>query len=127
MNTAVTVPTVYQFRKAGYKVRVNHCRQLKVAYINPRSNKLVVKNVMVTDEADGAAMESDQILGEVLPKGGETRVTVFDSESQLEFVGVARCHEVDNYNKKVGVQKALEQVIGLMQVTEGKDGFKMRV
>jgi hypothetical protein len=54
--------------------------------------------------------DTDQVLYELLPKGGRTEITVIDPNSKLEVFAYADCHSNENYNKTVGVEKSLERV-----------------
>ena len=68
---------VHDLRKAGYKVRVLHCRR-----------------------------DDERVLGEVHPKGGETVIQITTPDGQ-DLEGRARCSDKERYNKRVGVQVAL--------------------
>lgn len=73
---------VHDLRKAGYKVRVLHCR------------KFSTRN----------------LLGEFDPKGGETVVQITTPDGQ-DLEGRAKCSDKERYNKRVGVQVALGRAL----------------
>jgi hypothetical protein len=110
------VPTIQDFRKAGYKVRVDHRRLWKIAYIEPRNGSLVVKTVENTQGVmnRGGTPDENGVLYQLLPKGGRTEVTVIDPNSKLEVFAYADCHSNENYNKTIGVEKSLERVAELV-------------
>jgi hypothetical protein len=71
----------------------------------------------------------NSIIWELLPKGGKTLVTVTDPDTGLEFIGVTRCRDDDNYNKREGIERALNKIVDLMRGYEyqNKEGFKVKV
>jgi hypothetical protein len=75
--------TVQELRNLGYKVRVLHIRN---RIYKPRMDT--------------------SINGVQSPKGGITHI-IIDSPSGEHFEGIARCSEIDNYNKKLGVRIAI--------------------
>jgi hypothetical protein len=129
MNDTVKTPTVADLRKTCYKVEIVHRRAWRICYSDYKTGKLVVKNVLnikgvMLNETDSP----DPILIELLPKGGVTEVTVSDSVSGLDFTASATCRDSENYDKRVGVKKCLDRIIGLMLVCEYQDKtFKVRV
>jgi methenyltetrahydromethanopterin cyclohydrolase len=132
MNDTVKTPTVADLRNTGYKVGITHNRVYKMAYTDFTSGKIVVKNgvnpVSTLREAN-IDSNSDGVLYELLPKGGRTEVTVTDEVNKIDFMASATCREDENYDKRVGVSRCLDRIIGLMLVCEyqNKDGFKVRV
>jgi len=129
MNDKIRTPSLAEVRAAGYKVDISHRRLHKVAYTSPQTGKLVVHNVCHVKEFVNTDSVKEFMLFELLPKGGLTEVTVTDPVTNLEFFASSRCHEVDNYDKRAGVEKCLERIIGLMVVCEwkGDEGFKVRL
>ena len=83
--------TVQQFRNAGYKVRVLHCRLYKGIEFS-YSDLLSVYRTSIKPKPDA--------------KGGSTQV-IIDSPDGKHFLGEAICSKKDNYNKKMGVRIAL--------------------
>lgn len=124
MNTPHRTPTLAEFKSAGYRVNIEHRRLHNVAYYCPNSGKLVVKEFMPPAHPPAAP---DNVMTEMLPKGGMTEVWVTDPETSAEFYGYAKCHPKDNYSKRDGINEALKRVTGLMLVMDGKDGFKCRL
>jgi hypothetical protein len=134
MNDTITTPSLNSFRKAGYEVDISHNRIWKIAYNDFETGKIVTKKVlkdistMKLDNAVNKAVNGE-VIYELLPKGGITEVIVFDPESDLNFTAKATCSNKDNYDKRIGVDKCLSRIIGLMLVCEyqNKEGFKVRV
>lgn len=133
-NEKLKTPSLADFKSAGYIVEIKHNRLFKVAYKNPVNGKIVVKVVnhktienLIPGSTDGCLVDAVPITSELLPKGGMTEIWVTDPETSAEFYGFARCSDKENYNKAVGVVKALERVMGLMLVLDGKEGFKCRL
>lgn len=104
------VPTIKEFRKAGYKVNVDHQRAYRIAYTDFKTGKIIIKTVFNTAHVMNKGDDTDQVLYELLPKGGRTEITVIDPNSKLEVFAYADCHSNENYNKTVGVEKSLERV-----------------
>ena len=124
MNKTVRTPTLAELKTAGYEIDIHHNRVHKVAYSDPNTGKLVVTNVV------GRKMdENGYVLFELLPKGGVTEVSVTDTVTGLEFAASARCRDDENYDKRVGVNRCLDRIIGLMLVCEWKNeaGFTVRL
>lgn len=122
----IKIPSLSEVKAAGYDVKINHVRLFKVAYIDDLSKKLVVKNVLKT-YGEMRNDISENILNELLPKGGKTEVILTDTETNVEFYASTTCRNDENYSKSIGINKALERVIGLMLVCDGRDGFTMRI
>ena len=91
MNTTpVRTPTLSELKTAGYVVEVKHNRMHRVAYHDPVSGKLVVKNFIPPVHPLG--VEPENVLTELLPKGGKTEVWVTDPETSAEFYEIGRAH-----------------------------------
>jgi hypothetical protein len=120
-DTPIKTPTLAELAAAGYSVDVRHVRLFDSAYVD--DNKLVVETIESTlPEMKG------QTVGTVLrAKGGKTEVYVTDPETKAEFYGYGKCHPEDNYNKRDGINEALKRISALMLVTDGVDGFKLRL
>lgn len=121
----IRTPSLAELKSAGYHVNIRHGRSHRLAFIDPNTSKLVVKTMIPPEHPRG--IKPEDVMIELLPKGGLTEVWVTDPETSAEFYGYARCHKSDNYNKKDGINKALERVMELMLVMDGKDGFKMKL
>lgn len=79
--------TVEEYRKSGYKVRVEHFRPRK------NSGQFVRYSRKTKTES-------------VMPNGGVTNVTV-TAPTGYEFVGSAACSTEDPFNYSLGVRIAL--------------------
>lgn len=112
------IPTVEEFRKVGYKIKVEHCRRYLVSEQNVITRKISYYTVYVPlwEELPG--------FSQLLPKGGITKVTVITPDN-FEFNHESKCRNDENYNKKVGVNICLEKIYFLMLVCDGKDGFEL--
>jgi hypothetical protein len=81
------VPTVAELRKAGWKVRIQHVRDIRI--------------------------ENSFNIG-YEPRGGETYVSLVPPKNYL--LGKAKCSKNDSYCKKegvkLGIKRALEQYDG---------------
>lgn len=86
---------VAELRKAGWKVRVSHYR----FYLTDWGLELLHRSQL---------SEFDDIPPE--PRGGETVVELLSPQG-MEAIGVARCNQSDNYNRRYGVMKALGRAI----------------
>ena len=82
--------SVYDYRKAGYKVRVLHYRAM------PFGSE------------------------EVSAKGGQTIIELTSPDGKFSATGIALCSEQDNYNKKVGVKIALGRAEKELDDLKGK-------
>lgn len=123
----MNVKTIKEFRKAGYKVHVDHRRLWKIAYIEPRNKSLVVKTVENTQGvmSRGGTPDENGVLYQLLPKGGRTEVTVTDPATGLDFYAYADCRSDENYNKRTGVEKCLERVAELVLVCSHHNEAKL--
>ena len=105
------IPTVYELRKQGYKVRVTHIRnfyrfdpqtgkksQFFAAFQSSKYYKK--KGLPQPTEED---KRSEYFLN---AKGGETVIEIASSAGKELGKGVAICSEEDAYVKKVGIRKA---------------------
>ena len=98
--------TIEQLRKAGFKVRATHYRFYKHKDDNVYDllPKFALKNR--ADQYDPQ---------DVSPMGGRTRVEITPSEIGVmagrTMIGEAECSIKDNYNRKYGVQLAIDRAI----------------
>jgi predicted metal-dependent phosphotriesterase family hydrolase len=96
-----TVPTVYDVRKTGVKVTVNHHRLFyKFDSRTGQKHSIICSWGVATNNF------SDYHL---CAKGGKTIVTITDSKG--EYVGVSVCSENDVYVKRFGTKKALARAL----------------
>ena len=97
------VPTVYELRKQGFKVRVGHHR-----------------NYFRYDPFTGRKLEVTLLRKEHQEKfpnyflnanGGVTTVTITIPNYSGDFTGVAECSEQEHYVKSRGLKKALARAL----------------
>lgn len=92
MNT--NLMTVETLRKSGYKVRVNHYRNVSA---NARTNGQMTLTLF---------RQGDKVLSRnITAKGGKTEIHLTFKDKTV--TGTAECSIKDGYNKKIGVAKAL--------------------
>lgn len=113
--------TIAEFRKAGYKVHVNHIRNWRIAYVEPRNNKLVTKTVPNTAHVMNNDDGDNFVLFSLEPKGGRTEVIVTDPTSGIDIYADSTCHSEVNYDKKRGVETCLKRIVDLILVCSLKD------
>lgn len=105
------LPTVYELRKQGWKVKVGHHRNLYV--YNPMTGKRSGKrNVLLStwrDENKGLYLS---------PNGGKTIVSIKVPGLESEFVGEVFCSEDEKYNKSIGLKKALARALAAYYKTK---------
>ena len=115
-------PTIHDLRKAGYKIKVTHSRRVRFATLTRGKLIISVELMSLYD------FNHNLILAkELLAKGGVTHMTIFDPETEAEFVAHATCRNDEAYCKLTGINKCLDRLVALMLVCDGKDGFKYRL
>ena len=99
-----TIPTVYELRKQGLKVSVNHHRQFY--RFDSRTGK---KHSVIMTWA-----EKEETFSEyhVSATGGFTRVCIQDTEGN-SFCDTSECSLFDHYNKKTGTKKAIARALAI--------------
>lgn len=60
---------------------------------------------------DGQYIEGSDRLFAPAAKGGETEARVFGPDDSLVAIGVATCHERDNFNRRIGRDVALGRAL----------------
>jgi hypothetical protein len=123
-DTPIKTPTLAELAAAGYSINVEHNRLHKFAVV--KNGKMIVKEIL-SSHVPGLEHNSDDSVLTLLPKGGMTNVWVTDPETKVEFYGYSRCHPNDNYSKRDGINEALKRIAALMLVTDGVDGFNLRL
>ncbi len=122
MNKTIRTPTLAEIKAAGYTYEIRHFRHYDVAY-KDRYNRLAMTTML-------EPINPSRIWGDVItnakPKGGRTRVTVFD-ETGREWTADAKCRDDDGYNKKDGINRCLDRIVGLMLVLDGTEDFRCRL
>jgi hypothetical protein len=117
------IPSIYELRKQGYKVRVTHVR--KFFRFDPRTGKK--KEFFARFETKKPKKE---IQPELFPKdpteefflsgkGGETIIEIASKSGKELAKAIAVCSEEDSYVKKIGIKKAT--ALALRQINENKD------
>jgi hypothetical protein len=126
-NKMKKIPTVYELRRQGYKVRVTHVRKFhrfdprtgkKTQFFAPfQSSKSKKQEKVAHPDAVKNVDEEFFLSG----KGGETVVEIADSQHKELGKGIAICSEDDLYVKAYGVKKAI--AIALRDIEANKDPY----
>jgi hypothetical protein len=123
------VPTVYELRQQGFKVRVTHVRKFhrfdprtgkKTQFFAPFQSSKTRKTNYVHPEFQ-AISESYGEEFFLCGKGGETIIEIASSDHKELAKGVAVCSEQDSYIKSYGVKKAV--ALALRQMEVNKDPY----
>jgi hypothetical protein len=98
-----SVPTVYELRKKGWKVRVGHHRKYfrYDAFSGRKTEKLLLRK-------DHKENNPDYYLD---AKGGLTTVVITIPEYNIDFSGVSECSDQEHYRKGTGLKKALARAL----------------
>jgi hypothetical protein len=100
--------TIESLRKKGIKVRVSHYRYpiLKTSQSNIFGKELV----FILAKEGLLLLESDiRKFGlSFNPKGGRTELLI--TKNGIDYLVTSRCKKTDSYNKKTGVQLALDKI-----------------
>lgn len=98
-----TVPSVYELRKRGWKVRVGHHRKYfrYDSFSGRKFEKLLLRK-------DHEEQFSNFFLAS---KGGVTTVTITIPEYDRDFTGVSECSNEESYIKSRGLKKALARAL----------------
>lgn len=98
-----SIPTVYELRKKGWKVRVGHHRKYfrYDAFSGRKIEKLLVRK-------DHEESYKDFYLD---ARGGITTVTITIPEYNRDFSGVSECSDEEHYRKNTGLKKALARAL----------------
>jgi hypothetical protein len=120
------IPTVYELRQQGYKVRVTHVR--KFHRFDPRTGKKTqffapfqsskTKRKQSAPHPDAVTQGEEFFLS---GKGGETIIEIATSDHKELAKGVAICSDCDLYVKSYGVKKAT--AIALRNMEANKDPY----
>lgn len=124
------IPTVYELRQQGFKVRVTHVRKFhrfdprtgkRTQFYAPfQSSKTRKRNQSIHPETE--AIENELVEEFFLSgKGGETIIEIADSNHKELGKGVATCSENDCYVKSYGVKKAI--ALALRNMEANKDPY----
>lgn len=95
--------TIKALRDSGYRVRIRHTRR----YVR-------TEDILYTP-CEGPSFTDAEISSRYIlsPYGGYTEASIFD-ENGNEYNGFTECSLKDNFNKKVGVNKALNRAAAEM-------------
>lgn len=100
-----TVPTIYELRKKGWKVRVGHHR---IYYrFDPRTGKKSWESFL-REEKD--KYHPDWYLQAT---GGITSIQIKCPDLDEELVGYSVCSMEESYVKKVGIKKAIARALAV--------------
>ena len=98
------VPTVYELRKKGWKVKVGHYRNLHK--FNPKTGQRTGKyHVLISEyrkDTEGFFINS---------YGGKTTVYIKTPENDSEYLGECVCSPNERYVKSYGLKKALARAL----------------
>jgi hypothetical protein len=117
------IPTVYELRQQGYKVRVTHVR--KFHRFDVRTGKKT--EFFAPFQSAKRKRSNEKLHPESLPeceefflsgKGGETIVEIATHEHKELGKGVAKCSECDLYVKSYGVKKAVALALRNMEMNK---------
>lgn len=92
------VPSIVDLRRAGYKVRVSHFRNVYSPYCYIPSLERVTK-----------IGKKNRVFFYILEHGGETHIELTNRDGKT-FTAMARCSDKDAFNRKVGNNICLERL-----------------
>ena len=98
--------TVKEARQGGLKVKVTHNRTTELKKLYLEDAPTLHNFAKIVEDWDFKVF-----FNALNNFGGSTVVEVLNPKTNKTAVGVARCHESDQYNKKVGVKIALERAL----------------
>jgi len=98
-----TVPSVYELRKRGWKVRVGHHRKYfrYDGFTGRKLEKLLLRK-------DYEEQYSNYFLD---ARGGITTVLITVPDYSHDFSGVSECSDEEHYRKNTGLKKALARAL----------------
>lgn len=105
MKATTMIPSVYDLRKRGWKVRVGHYRWFY--RYNPKTGQK--KKVLILWKE----REENYPDFYLQTSGGKTVVTIKCPLYDKELEGVSECSEQEVYNKKVGTKKAIARALSV--------------
>lgn len=110
--------TIQNLRKDFGKTRITKFRYVQV--ITSAKYPIKTKNVLLPLHE----IRSNKLLGNVCPNGGETLVELTDAKGR-NFIGRSVCSQKDNFNNKIGITKAVGNLVGAIQHWEAVTGEKI--
>jgi hypothetical protein len=109
------VPTIYDLRKNGCKVRVGHHR---IYYrFDPRTGKKSWESFLKEDQEK---YHPDWFLQS---KGGITSIQIKFPNLEEELIGYSVCSMEESYVKKIGIKKALARALSQLPEDKRKEIF----
>jgi hypothetical protein len=114
LNMKTTIPTVYELRKQGWKVRVGHYRWYY--RFNPKFG--TKKKILLLRKE----REKDYPDYYLQTRGGKTVVTIKCPLYDNELQGVAECSEEEVYNKQTGIKKAIARALSVYFLDKKNEG-----
>lgn len=97
-----TVPTVYELRKQGWKVKVGHHRRyFRYDAFTGRKITMLFLQSTVEEAPENWFLSAT---------GGKTTVYI-TTDSKVELYGEANCSEKEHYNKRSGLKKAIARAL----------------
>jgi len=98
-----TVPSVYELRKKGWKVRVGHHRKYfrYDGFTGRKVEKLLLRK----------QHQEDYPNFYLQARGGVTTVTITIPGYSMDFSGVTECSDEEHYRKNTGLKKALARAL----------------
>jgi hypothetical protein len=94
------VPTVYELRKAGYQVKINHRRVFfrHDVFTGKKNTQLV----QWQDKPEDYFVQAT---------GGSTTIELTTPDGQVA-TGVSVCSKAEHFCRKIGIKKALARTLG---------------
>lgn len=89
-----------ELRAAGHVVKIRHRRH----WLDGQGGRLVATR-------EQAKRLLDEVPVVLLPKGGDTKVTILDGSGRTIAAGFARCSRLDNFDRRMGLTIALGRAI----------------
>lgn len=117
------IPTIHQLRKSGLKVKVLHlrrCKQVELCW-----GKIIQRETMLSNYFANSMNHGYRFI-EILPKGGNTCITIIDPVSNSEFSARTTCRKDEAFVKSIGINNCLTQLHAMMTSIDGIDGFNYK-
>jgi hypothetical protein len=101
------IPTIYELRKRGWKVRVGHHRKY-FRYDPFTGHKTEVFLLKVQKDASHPNFY-------LSAKGGVTVIEITIPNHKTDYAGVAECSDEEHYRRKTGIKKAVARALSLVE------------
>lgn len=102
-----SIPTVYELRKKGWKVRVGHHRKY-FRYDTFTGKKQELLMLRVQHEEKEKESGQKWFLD---ARGGVTTITITIPEYDNDFTGVSECSDQEHYRRETGLKKSLARAL----------------